>query len=183
MMFGDQTLFCRARDFARVGCFDPELRIMEDAELCIRMHMAGPEQPRAHAAGSGAQILNPAAAAAAAAAAAETAAESRAKGGKAPVAAPAQPSGAGSAMQGSGGRGAAGELSALVAAVRRWARRRGWVRMVLHPPATTSARRLTALGNPWATYVHVVIGFSWYFGASPQQQDALYARLYSDCFR
>ena len=101
VMFGDQTLFCRARDFARAGAFDPALRIMEDADLCVRMHT----------------------------------------------------------------------------------RRRGWVRMVLHPPSTTSGRRLTALGNPWATYVHVVIGFSWYFGASPQQLDALYARLYCDCFR
>ena len=42
LLFGDQTLFCRAADFARVGGYDAELTIMEDADLCVRMHMAGP---------------------------------------------------------------------------------------------------------------------------------------------
>ncbi|KAK9831526.1 hypothetical protein WJX81_005918 [Elliptochloris bilobata] len=92
IMFGDQTLFCRAADFARSGGFDPALRIMEDADL-------------------------------------------------------------------------------------------GRVRMVLHPPALTSGRRLAAWGNPWATYVHVAIGLSWYLGASPQQLEDLYERLYTDRFR
>ncbi|WIA34447.1 hypothetical protein OEZ86_012780 [Tetradesmus obliquus] len=43
-LFGDQTLFCRARDFRAVGGFDPRLSIMEDTDLCVRMHMAGPRQ-------------------------------------------------------------------------------------------------------------------------------------------
>lgn len=41
-----QVLFCRRRDFERVGGFDPKLPIMEDADLCLRMHRAGPEQKR-----------------------------------------------------------------------------------------------------------------------------------------
>ncbi|EFN56074.1 hypothetical protein CHLNCDRAFT_145574 [Chlorella variabilis] len=41
-LFGDQTLFCRADDFRRVGGYDSRLPIMEDADLCMRMHMAGP---------------------------------------------------------------------------------------------------------------------------------------------
>ena len=42
LLFGDQTLFCRAADFKRVGGFAARLPIMEDADLCIRLHMAGP---------------------------------------------------------------------------------------------------------------------------------------------
>lgn len=37
-MFGDQSLFCRAKDFWRIGGFDSRLPIMEDADLCVRMH-------------------------------------------------------------------------------------------------------------------------------------------------
>jgi glycosyltransferase involved in cell wall biosynthesis len=40
-MFGDQSLFCRAADFRRVGGFDNRLPIMEDADLCVRMHKSG----------------------------------------------------------------------------------------------------------------------------------------------
>ena len=42
VLFGDQAMFCRARDFAYVGGFDEALPIMEDADLCVRMHVAGP---------------------------------------------------------------------------------------------------------------------------------------------
>ncbi|KAI7839606.1 hypothetical protein COHA_006673 [Chlorella ohadii] len=52
ILFGDQTLFCRAADFRkaadipsvqmRVGGYDSRLPIMEDADLCLRLHMAGP---------------------------------------------------------------------------------------------------------------------------------------------
>ena len=42
LLFGDQTLFCRACDFRRVGGYAPRLPIMEDADLCVRLHMAGP---------------------------------------------------------------------------------------------------------------------------------------------
>jgi len=40
-LFGDQTLFCRAADFKAVGGFQDDLPIMEDVDLCIRMHEAG----------------------------------------------------------------------------------------------------------------------------------------------
>lgn len=42
LLFGDQTLFCRACDFRRAGGYASRLPIMEDADLCIRLHMAGP---------------------------------------------------------------------------------------------------------------------------------------------
>jgi|AntAceMinimDraft_5_1070358.scaffolds.fasta_scaffold79426_2 hypothetical protein len=35
-------MFCRAVDFGYVGGFDESLPIMEDADLCCRMHQAGP---------------------------------------------------------------------------------------------------------------------------------------------
>ncbi|KAL3139075.1 hypothetical protein ABBQ32_005871 [Trebouxia sp. C0010 RCD-2024] len=41
-LFGDQTLFCRAADFKAIGGFQNDLPIMEDVDLCIRMHEAGP---------------------------------------------------------------------------------------------------------------------------------------------
>lgn len=41
-LFGDQTLFCRAADFRSVGGYDELLPIMEDVQLCITMHEAGP---------------------------------------------------------------------------------------------------------------------------------------------
>ena len=41
-LFGDQAMFCRRRDFEYVGGFDENLPIMEDADLCVRMHTAGP---------------------------------------------------------------------------------------------------------------------------------------------
>ncbi|GAQ92598.1 hypothetical protein KFL_010660030 [Klebsormidium nitens] len=42
-LFGDQVLFCRARDFAAVGGFNQEQPIMEELDLCIRLHMRKPE--------------------------------------------------------------------------------------------------------------------------------------------
>ena len=40
-------MFARAADFAAVGGFNEALPIMEDADLCIRMHEAGPS-PHSH---------------------------------------------------------------------------------------------------------------------------------------
>eukprot|EP00898_Chlorokybus_atmophyticus_P005833 jgi/Chlat1/6250/Chrsp44S05770 len=34
-----KVMFCRKADFLRVGGFDEDLSIMEDADLCTRMHM------------------------------------------------------------------------------------------------------------------------------------------------
>jgi len=40
-MFGDQNLFCRRKDFERVGGYNTSLCIMEDVDLCLRMHRHG----------------------------------------------------------------------------------------------------------------------------------------------
>ena len=41
-MFGDQDLFCRRSDFERLGGFNNRLPIMEDLDLIMRLHAAGP---------------------------------------------------------------------------------------------------------------------------------------------
>ena len=37
ILFGDQAMFCRRQDFWDCGGFDPELPIMEDADLCFKL--------------------------------------------------------------------------------------------------------------------------------------------------
>lgn len=41
LLFGDQAMFCRRQDFLGVGGFDPELSIMEEADLCIKLTHLG----------------------------------------------------------------------------------------------------------------------------------------------
>lgn len=41
VLFGDQAMFCRRRDFERSGGFDRRLPIMEDADLCDRLGRLG----------------------------------------------------------------------------------------------------------------------------------------------
>ncbi|MEL4898398.1 TIGR04283 family arsenosugar biosynthesis glycosyltransferase [Crocosphaera sp. Alani8] len=37
LLFGDQVMFCRRSNFWKCGGFDPNLPIMEDADLCLRL--------------------------------------------------------------------------------------------------------------------------------------------------
>lgn len=37
LLFGDQVMFCRRRDFIDCGGFDPTLPIMEEADLCLKL--------------------------------------------------------------------------------------------------------------------------------------------------
>jgi glycosyltransferase involved in cell wall biosynthesis len=41
LLFGDHAMFFRRADFLAVGGCDPELRVMEDADLCIRFARLG----------------------------------------------------------------------------------------------------------------------------------------------
>ena len=41
LLFGDQAMFFRRADFLAVGGCDPRLRLMEDADLCIRLTARG----------------------------------------------------------------------------------------------------------------------------------------------
>ena len=41
LLFGDQVMICRRRDFWLCGGFDPNLPIMEDGDLCLRLVRLG----------------------------------------------------------------------------------------------------------------------------------------------
>lgn len=41
LLFGDQAMFCRKSDFLKIGGFNHELPIMEDADLCLRINKLG----------------------------------------------------------------------------------------------------------------------------------------------
>ncbi|MEO1659639.1 MAG: TIGR04283 family arsenosugar biosynthesis glycosyltransferase [Pseudomonadota bacterium] len=41
LLFGDQVMICRRADFEAVGGWDPDQKIMEEADLCLRMVRAG----------------------------------------------------------------------------------------------------------------------------------------------
>ncbi|MEM9671766.1 MAG: TIGR04283 family arsenosugar biosynthesis glycosyltransferase [Bacteroidota bacterium] len=41
LLFGDQVMFCRRTDFLSCGGFDPNLPIMEEADICLRMNRLG----------------------------------------------------------------------------------------------------------------------------------------------
>ena len=41
LLFGDQVMFCRKTDFLKIGGFNHELPIMEDADLCLRINQLG----------------------------------------------------------------------------------------------------------------------------------------------
>lgn len=42
VLFGDQAMFARTDAFERVGGFDASVPIMEDADMCLKLHAAGP---------------------------------------------------------------------------------------------------------------------------------------------
>lgn len=46
VLFGDQCIFARTDAFRAVGGFDEAVPIMEDADLCLKLHAAGPPSPR-----------------------------------------------------------------------------------------------------------------------------------------
>lgn len=66
---------------------------------------------------------------------------------------------------------------------QQWQRPRGRVKQVLNRVSVTSGRRLDAWGPVKATYIHLVIGTSWYFTRDPAQLKQLYNKLYTDAFR
>lgn len=41
LLFGDQVMICRRRDFEAIGGFDPRQSIMEEADFCLRMVRSG----------------------------------------------------------------------------------------------------------------------------------------------
>lgn len=87
-------------------------------------------------------------------------------------------------QQGAGGslpsHGPVGELQQRW---QQWLQPRGRVKQVLTRLSVTSGRRLAVWGTAKATYIHAVLGTSWYFRRDPVQLRELYDRLYTDAFR
>ena len=168
-LFGDQAMFCRRRDFEYVGGFDENLPIMEDADLCVRMHTAGPcplnaGEGRTTAAGS---------TTGSASGDGFTPPRLRSPGKWIDNGAP--PKGHDEARDGAFERFVKREVEPAV----DWFDR-GRV-VLVNRVVTTSGRRIEDLGgNLKATFVHFLIGFSWYLGASPERMVEIYNKYYSD---
>lgn len=41
LLFGDQVMFCRRKDFVQIGGFDEDIPIMEEADFCLRINKLG----------------------------------------------------------------------------------------------------------------------------------------------
>ena len=168
-LFGDQAMFCRRRDFEYVGGFDENLPIMEDADLCVRMHTAGPcpldaGEGRTTAAGS-----------TTGSASGEGFTPPRLRSPGKWIDNGAPPKGHDEARDGAFERFVKREVEPAV----DWFDR-GRV-VLVNRVVTTSGRRIEDLGgNLKATFVHFLIGFSWYLGASPERMVEIYNKYYSD---
>ena len=161
VLFGDQAMFVRAEEFRRVGGFDEALPIMEDADLCVRLHDAGPARRTA-----------------------------RRTDGKFRDEKGLECDGKwryNRFREGAGGvvtPGAAGDDRSTRPFKPRvkpvGLHGRGSI-VLVDRAVRTSGRRVDALGgNLKATAVHFLIGLSWYFGATPEDMVSLYRRFYED---
>ncbi|GBF91790.1 hypothetical protein Rsub_04895 [Raphidocelis subcapitata] len=171
-LFGDQTICVRGEDFRRVGGFDERWRIMEDAQLCIDLHMLGPPWPPAAAHGArGASSSGGHAKTSHASSSSNSSSNSSSSNS----------SGGG----GGGGEGAAGPAAALrgLAAAAFPGRPRGRVLFITDRPQSTSGRRLAAWGAARATAVHLAISLTWYVTGDTAGVERLYERLYTDSYR
>ncbi len=162
VLFGDQAMFVRAEEFRRVGGFDEALPIMEDADLCVRLHDAGPARRTART---------------------KEGLECDEKGlecdGKWRYH---------TFREGAGGVVSPGGSASDEWSTRPFKPRvkpvglhgRGSI-VLVDRAVRTSGRRVDALGgNLKATAVHFLIGLSWYFGATPEDMVSLYRRFYED---
>ena len=149
-LFGDQAMFVDAACFKSVGGFDESLPIMEDADLCVRMHESGWTRGSNFVAEGTAERFEGAARCA-----------PLTCRGKWEVTDDAKKK-----------RFRKTSLSSKAAGSDRG-------RIVLvNRAVTTSGRRIEGLGNFKATLTHFLIGVSWYCGADPDKMVALYRKFY-----
>ena len=155
-LFGDQAMFADATCFRSVSGFDEALPIMEDADLCLRLHESGwvrgsnGEQGARHAHRDAVPALT-------CAGKWEHVSEDdnyvrfREKKQKRFRKTTLAPKATGS------------NLGRIV---------------LVNRVVTTSGRRIEGLGNVKATLTHFLIGVSWYCGADPDAMVALYRKFY-----
>jgi glycosyltransferase involved in cell wall biosynthesis len=162
-LFGDQAMFVDAACFQSVGGFDESLPIMEDADLCVRMHESGwTRGSNFFAEGT----------------------EERFEG--AARCAPLTCRGKWEVTD-----EASGDDVSLTEKTKKPRSRfrktsvcekaagsdRGRI-VLVNRAVTTSGRRIEGLGNFKATLTHFLIGVSWYCGADPDKMVALYRKFY-----
>ena len=168
-LFGDQAMFVDAACFKSVGGFDESLPIMEDADLCVRMHESGWTRGSNFVAEGTEERFEGAARCAPLTCRGkwEVIDDARLK------------------------QTASGEPFATEATKKQSASRfrktsvcekaagsdRGRI-VLVNRAVTTSGRRIEGLGNFKATLTHFLIGVSWYCGADPDKMVALYRKFY-----
>ena len=201
---GDQTLCCRAADLRRVGGYDSRWVIMEDTDMCVRMHEAGPTAaaaaPTAMATHINCEMDR----------GSSTHGRSSRRGGgngkdkgsssssvtvcQGGVCSRVSPpdetcvddGGSGvptTTTSSSSSSSSRAPWEALCSYLQWWCCPRGRVVQVLDRVNVTSGRRLASWGNWKGTAIHVAMGVNWYFGKDPQQLYELYHRLYTDNYR
>lgn len=158
-LFGDQTLFCRACDFKSVGGFDARWPIMEDTDLCVRLHHAGPCRHSSAAPAPAPAIAT------------------------APASRGAQQVAGNPQKQRQQQQQDEHRWQSMQQQWQQWLQPRGRIRQVLDRVSVTSSRRVEAWGPLKATYIHFTIGLSWYFKQDPTLIRQLYDKLYTDAFR
>ena len=149
-LFGDQAMFVDAACFKSVGGFDESLPIMEDADLCVRMHESGwTRGSNFHAEGT----------------------EERFEGAArcAPLTCRGKWEVTDDAKKKRFRKTSVCEKAA--------GSDRGRI-VLVNRAVTTSGRRIEGLGNFKATLTHFLIGVSWYCGADPDKMVALYRKFY-----
>jgi glycosyltransferase involved in cell wall biosynthesis len=149
-LFGDQAMFVDAACFRSVGGFDESLPIMEDADLCVRMHESGWTR--------GSNFV------------AEGTEESKMGATRcAPLTCRGKWEVTDDAKKKRFRKTSVCEKAA--------GSDRGRI-VLVNRAVTTSGRRIEGLGNFKATLTHFLIGVSWYCGADPDKMVALYRKFY-----
>jgi len=178
-LFGDQAMFADAACFRSVSGFDEALPIMEDADLCLRLHesgwVRGSNGVAARTGGNGDGTRE-------GSGATETAMRDERF-----VSANAVP-----ALT-CAGKWEDVEDENDAQSEKKKKKRKRFRKTTLAPKAagsnlgrivlvnrvvTTSGRRIEGLGNLKATLTHFLIGVSWYCGADPDAMAALYRKFY-----
>jgi glycosyltransferase involved in cell wall biosynthesis len=163
-LFGDQAIFVDAACFKSVGGFDESLPIMEDADLCVRMHESGWTRGSNFVAEGTAERFEGAARCAPLTCRGKWEVTDDAKTGEPSATEETKKQSASRFRKTSVCEKAAGSDRGRIVLVNR--------------AVTTSGRRIEGLGNFKATLTHFLIGVSWYCGADPDKMVALYRKFY-----
>lgn len=168
-LFGDQAMFADAACFRSVSGFDEALPIMEDADLCLRLHESGWVRgsngvAARHAHRDGTRRSG----------ATETAYEHLVSANAVPALTCA---GKWEDVEDENYAREKKRFRKTTLAPKAVGSNLGRI-VLVNRVVTTSGRRIEGLGNVKATLTHFLIGVSWYCGADPDAMVALYRKFY-----